>query len=78
MIIDWTYGAIAQLQGYFTTTIAINNSSIAPAVTGIIGCLTMVITSIAPRIAINSIAPSIEINSSAPRIKVSLRCENDT
>ena len=69
MIIDWTYGAIAQLQGYFTTALAINNSSIAPAVTDIIGCLTMTITSIAPRVAIAS---------SAPRISISGRCSNDT
>ncbi len=40
----------------------------------IIGCLTMIITSIAPRIAILSIAPSVSIDSSAPKILISGRC----
>lgn len=77
MIIDWTYGAIAQLQNYFTTTIAVNNSSIAPSII-IVGCLTMTISSIAPMVAVASVAPSAVIGSSAPRISISGRCENDT
>lgn len=41
----------------------------------IIGCLTMDISSIAPRVAIDSNAPSIEIDSSAPRVLIEGRCE---
>lgn len=49
-----------------------------PSVPTITGCLTMNISSIAPRIPIGSIAPSISIGSSAPRISISGRCSNDT
>ena len=38
------------------------------------GCLTMIISSIAPRMAIAGIAPSIEIDSSAPRVLIEGRC----
>ena len=46
--------------------------------TGLIGCLTMIITSIAPRMSIGSSAPSVSIDSSAPRISISERCGDDT
>ena len=66
MIIDWTYGAIAQLQGYFTTTMSINNSSVAPVVVGIIGCLT---------VTIDSIAPEATFDSSQPKVTFTGRCD---
>lgn len=66
MIIDWTYGAIAQLQGYFTTSIAINNSSIAPAEVLVVGCLTMTITDRQPKIMFSSRQPKIMFTDKCP------------
>ena len=66
MIIDWTYGAIAQLQGYYTTAIAINNSSIPPAEVIVIGCLT---------VSIGNISPGVEFDSGQPSIKFAGRCD---
>jgi len=75
MIIDWTYGAIAQLQGYFTTTMSINNSSVAPVVTGIIGCLTMAIDSIAPKATFDDSSPEATFDSSQPKATFTGRCD---
>ena len=68
MIIDWTYGAIAQLQGYFTTGTIINNSSIVPSII-IIGCLKIVLSSKAPMIRVDGKQPTVEIDSKRPFIK---------
>ncbi|MCK5611176.1 hypothetical protein KAR91_55395 [Candidatus Pacearchaeota archaeon] len=77
MIIDWTYGAIAQLQGYFTTAIAINNSSIAPVEVGVVGCLKMIITDRQPKITFASRQPKITFASRQPKITFADGCPGE-
>lgn len=36
MIIDWTYGATAQVQGYICTALVLNNSSVQAEDSGVI------------------------------------------